>query len=364
MSEVSALEASGVNLSRNATSQPRGNTTLGNNQELLDLWDTFLSTCYGSGIYLSVISVLTTLANGILLIALVRDPLRHRSRHPLTIFITGLAAADFLTGISVDPLFAYFYFIVSQDQISTRKYNVLLQIGTILSGISMNVSFLVILFMSWAQLIAILFPHRQRQFVTRARAVYCVIAIWIYACVFSFLNLIGVPKDVFHKLDVYVHLTAVQIMVVLTYICLYVAYKRHLNRLIPFLDTNKNTSNSPTEDRVLEQHRRTQKQLVLVNLSLTACLLFFVLPVTITWYVTLYWKASTPADEVKASIMNVIIDTTLYMKFLIDPFIYGLRLPKFRRAVIAVFTRRRASSVLSFAMLSKMPNPVNYVEKT
>lgn len=342
----------------NTTAYPKGNTTL-HEQELMDLWAIFLTTCYGSGIYLSIISVLTTLANGILLLALVKDPLRHRSRHPLMVFITGLTAADFLTGLSVDPLFAYFYFIVSQDKISTKEYNVLLQAGTILSGISMNVSFLVILFLSWAQLIAILFPHRQKRFITRERAIYCVVAIWIYACVFSFLNLIGVPTDVFHKLDVYMHLTAVQIMVVITYVCLYVAYKRHLNRLIPFLDVKKNTGNSQTEGRVLEQHRRTQKQLVLVNLSLTTCLLFFVLPVTITWYVNLYWKAQTPAGEIQASIISVVIDTTLYMKFLIDPFIYGLRLPKIRQAVIAVFTRRRASSVVSFAMLSKTPNPVN-----
>jgi hypothetical protein len=330
---------------------------MANDEELLELWNAFLTTCYGSGIYLSVISILTVLANGILLIALYKDPLRHRSRHPLTIFIMGLAAADFLTGISVDPLFAYFYFTVSQDKISGKTYNILLQAGTILSGISMNVSFLVILFLSWAQLIAILYPHRQRRLVTRERAIYCVVAIWIYACIFSFLNLLGVPKDVFHKLDVYVHLTAVQVIVVITYICLCVAYKRHLNRLIPFLDS-RNTGDVQKEDRVLEQHKRTQKQLVVVNLLLTTCLLLFVLPVTIAWYMNLYWKAKTPAENMQASIINVIVDTTLYMKFLIDPFIYGLRLPKFRQAVVAVFTRRRTSSVISFAMLSKTPNPV------
>lgn len=71
------------------------------------LWNRFLVLCFLSAVYLSVLAVLTTLANGVLLIALYQDPFKV-FRQPPTIFITGLAVADFLTGLAVDPLFAYF----------------------------------------------------------------------------------------------------------------------------------------------------------------------------------------------------------------------------------------------------------------
>ncbi|XP_020909014.1 uncharacterized protein LOC110246970, partial [Exaiptasia diaphana] len=250
----------------------------------------------------------------------------------------------------------FFFFKASFENITDVEYNVLLKAGTVLSGITMNVSFLIVLFLSWAQLFAIIFPHKQKQVITRVRATVTVILVWIYSLVFSFLNIMGVPKDVYLKLDVYMHLTAVQIIIILSYIALCVAYKRHLNKLIPFLDITKPTSHA---SRALEHHRRTQRQLIVVNIMLTACLIIFVLPVTVAWYVTLYWHPSSYSDYLKSTIASIIVDTTLYMKFLIDPFIYGWRLPKFRRAVIAVLQGRRTSNSISLAMFSKTLNHGN-----
>ena len=179
--------------------------------------------CLLSAVYLSVLAALTTFANGVLLIALYQDPFKV-FRQPPTIFITGLAVADFLTSIAVDPLFAYFYFEVYQDTLSIERYNSILKAAGILSSVTMNVSSLTILFLSWTQFIAISFPHRHKQFVTGKRVLACVCGIWTYALLFSSsLPFMGVPEKTFQKIDVFLNVTLVHFLVLFAYVGLHVS---------------------------------------------------------------------------------------------------------------------------------------------
>ncbi|XP_001629221.2 cysteinyl leukotriene receptor 1 [Nematostella vectensis] len=317
----------------------KGNTSMrGNNTDSSALWESFLTVCHVSAIYLCVLSFLTILANGLLLFGLFKQRAL-RPRHPATVFIIGLAIADFVTGATVMPLFAYFYFRVSKDEITAYDYNTVLRAGGIISGVTMNVSILVILFLSWSQLLAIVYPHRNNNYVTKERAVICVVSIWVYSCVFAFSNLMGVPTDVYQKLDVYVNLTGVHILVLVTHVCLNIAYKRQLVHLAPLNESSQNNSRA-------ERTKRSQKHLVVINLLLTTCLLIFVLPVTIMWYINLYRKSSNEEERIRTTIASVLIDTILYLKFFIDPFIYAMRLRKFRVAVVDAI-RGRTSSMLS-----------------
>ncbi|EDO37159.1 predicted protein [Nematostella vectensis] len=260
-------------------------------QALNDLWGQLELITFGSGIFVSIISLVTLLGNGLLILAIWRDPFR-TFRIPSTVFILGLCVAD---------------------------YNTVLRAGGIISGVTMNVSFLVILFLSWSQLLAIVYPHRNNNYVTKERAVICVVSIWVYSCVFAFSNLMGVPNDVYQKLDVYVNLTGVHILVLVTHVCLNIAYKRQLVHLAPLNESSQNNSRA-------ERTKRSQKHLVVINLLLTTCLLIFVLPVTIMWYINLYRKSSNEEERIRTTIASVLIDTILYLKFFIDPFIYAMRL--------------------------------------
>ena len=313
------------------------------------LWNQFLVICLLSAVYLSFLSILTTLANGVLLIVLYQDPFR-AFRQPPTIFITGLALADFLTGIAVDPLFAYFYFEVYKDKISREKYNNILTAAGVLSSVTMNVSFLTILFLSWTQFIAISFPHRHKQFVTGKRVVVCVCVIWIYSLLFAASLLMGVPEKTFQKLDVFLNLSLLHFLVLLAYIALHISYRRQIARLMPSQgDAISAIRIADTSDH---RRKRDQKHFAVMSLLLTTCLLIFIAPVTVMWYITLYSAPETYEARVKATMANVIIDTTLFLKYLIDPFIYAWRLPKFRQAVKAVFSRRSAPAVDLLSMVN------------
>lgn len=307
------------------------------NEEREILRNRFLVTCLLSAIYLCVLSVLTTVSNGVLLVVLYQDPFKS-FRHPPSIFIIGLAVADFLTGIAVDPLFAYFYFELYKDTISSERYNFTLKAAGVLSSITMNVSFLTILFLSWTQFIAITFPHRHKQLVTTGRVVACMCGIWTYSLLFSSTLLMGVPEKIFQKLDVFLNLSLINVLVLVSYIALHISYQRQIARWVP-------AQNNALRIVDTSEHRRKkdQKHFVVVSLLLATCLLVFIAPVTVMWYLTLYWTPKTNEEQVKATMANIVVDTTLFMKFLIDPFIYAWRLPKFRHAVSAIFTRRRRS---------------------
>lgn len=307
------------------------------NEEREILRNRFLLICLLSAVYLCVLSVLTTVSNGVLLVVLYQDPFKS-FRHPPSIFIIGLAVADFFTGVAVDPLFAYFYFELYKDTISSERYNFTLKVAGLLSSIIMNVSFLTILFLSWTQFIAITFPHRHKQLVTTGRVVACICGIWTYSLLFSCTLLMGVPEKIFQKLDVFFNLSLINVLVLVSYIALHVSYRRQMARLIL-------TQNNAIRITDTSEHRRKkdQKHFVIVSSLLATCLLVFIAPVTVMWYLTLYWTPKTHEGEVKATIANIIVDSTLFMKFLIDPFIYAWRLPKFRQAVNAIFSRRRRS---------------------
>lgn len=321
----------------------------GRNGANVALWDQFLVICLLSAIYLSVLAVLTTLTNGILLVALYQDPFR-TFRQPPTIFITGLALADFLTGITVDPLFAYFYFEVYKDTITKEQYNKILKAAGILSSVTMNVSFLTILFLSCTQLIAISFPHRHKQLVTGKRVVICVCGIWAYSLLFSTSLLMGVPEKIFQKIDVYMNLSLIHVLILLAYIALHVSYKRQVAQLTP--SHGDVTSDFRIADATEHRRKRDLKHFTVVSLLLTTCLLVFITPVTVMWYLTLYCGPETYEARVKATMANVVIDTTLFLKFLIDPFIYAWRLPKFRQAVKAIFSRRSTPPMDGLTMVN------------
>lgn len=221
--------SSSMNSSLNETQMSNGLL----NREVEILRNRFFVICLISTFYLCCLSVLTTLSNCALLVVLYEDPFK-TFRHPPNVFIFGLALADFFTGIAVDPLFAYFYFKLYKDTFNDEDYNRTLKLAGFLSGITMNVSCLTILSLSWMQFIAITFPHRHKQLVTTKRVVACVCVIWVYSLLFSCSFLLGIPEKIIQKIDVFFNLSFTNFLVLLSYIALHISYRRQVARLSPW----------------------------------------------------------------------------------------------------------------------------------
>lgn len=67
------------------------------------------------------------------------------------------------------------------------------------------------------------------------------------------------------------------------------------------------------------------------------CLFVFIVFVIVMWYLILYWILKIDEERVKVIMVNVIVDVILFMKFLIDLFIYVWRFFKFREVVKVIF---------------------------
>ena len=81
-------------------------TTSQTQEDLKQVIQIYLGSHIASGVFLVVATLVTALGNGLLLLAIWKDPFK-TFRTPNTFFVIGLAVADFLTGITACPLTAF-----------------------------------------------------------------------------------------------------------------------------------------------------------------------------------------------------------------------------------------------------------------
>ena len=283
-----------------------------------------------SGIYLSVIAVITIFGNGLLLLAIITDPFRS-FRTPTTLFVVGLTVADFLTGAVVDPLTAFLniatYLKLYRDPSMIKVIDNCVKVNIHVSFITMNASFLILLALTLCQYLAISFPHKHRVFVTRLSAMVTLVAVAIYSVLFSLLPELKVPRRLKLEIDTHLNTNAVAIILILSYLLLYLAYRGHLKR-VSGLDQN---------DAARNRRREQQREFTAVNLLLVTFLLIFTLPSMIFWNLRLYMfydiRSLSYGQGLRLELASTLIFDVLVMKFALDPCIYAWRLSKYRQAI-------------------------------
>ena len=283
-----------------------------------------------SGIYLSVIAVITIFGNGLVLLAIITDPFRS-FRTPTTLFVVGLAVADFLTGAVVDPLTAFLniatYLKLYHDPSMIKVIDNCVKVNIHVSFITMNASFLILLALTLCQYLAISFPHKHRVFVTRLSAMVTLVAVAIYSVLFSLLPEFQVPRRLKLEIDTHLNTNAVAIILIQSYLLLYIAYRGHLKR-VSGLDQN---------DAARNRRREQQREFTAVNLLLVTFLLIFTLPSMIFWNLRLYKfydiRSLSYGQRLRLDLASMLIFDVLVMKFALDPCIYAWRLSKYRQAI-------------------------------
>ena len=283
-----------------------------------------------SGIYLSIIAVLTTFGNGLLLLAIIKDPFKS-FRTPTTFFVVGLAVADGLTGAVVDPLTAYLniglYLKLHLKPDTNKAYYDCVKVNSHISFITMNASFLILLFLTFCQYVAISFPHKHRSIVNRRNVMIALIVITIYSVLFSLLPEFHVPRRLKLEIDTHLNTNTVALILILCYVMLYLAYHLHLNRV-----------SGLHENEVARSRRREQeREFTAANLLLVTFFLIFTLPSMILWNLRLYKyydSQSLPlGEQFRLAIAIALVFDVLVMKFALDPCIYAWRLSKYRQAI-------------------------------
>lgn len=155
-----------------------------------------------SSISLVVISFITIAGNGMLCVAIYKNPLKRFRSAPM-LFVANLAVADFSTGSIVDPLYITYNFGFNR----AKDYQAALAVGDHASYITVNVSLCTAVVLVIDRFLALKTPFRYRRFMTKQNAVGIVVVLWVYSIMFSFLPHMGTHDTVYYLLDLHIHVT-------------------------------------------------------------------------------------------------------------------------------------------------------------
>lgn len=305
---------------------------------------------FASGIFLCITSLITVAAN-VLVLWNIRRQTRKCFKAPTIYFIIGYCLTGLLTALLVEPLIGLCYL---RNFKLCRNY---LKASKVLPPLLINLSFFVVLLLSWVQYLAISHPYMYKKRVTKTRVISSEIFAMAYSTIFSVLPYLGVPNNTVHMIDVVCHSTLVPILLLISYLAILMAVYRHAQSRIVKLgmirlqsaelhvkeneskegksDSDFGSEETPKQRRkIIKRHssvlRYVERQFVTVNLCLIVLLLLCTLPSIVVSHLTLHWKRSTLVQELQLSVAITIANDFLFLKFVLDPLIFALSFRKLK----------------------------------
>ena len=310
---------------------------------MVNPYDEFFKFAFGSAIYIIIVSFVTVLANGLLLVVFFFDPLKI-FRTATTYFLIGLAFVDILTAASQEPMYATcFIMMYLRHPDSLATCTPLLNVGQMIAVAAMNASFLIVLAFTFAQYIVVVSPLKYGRCVTKSRVVICVLAIYAYSIFFSLLPVIAITEEIVQKIDNIFHSITLSYVTIIVYVLLYIAFRKKMTAS-KSLREDKNTHGRGRDDK----QTGVERKFIIINFLLIAILFFTSQPSAMLWIYRLYSNENPNTPRVL--IVNLMVaDNLLYLKFLLDPFLYAWRIPKYRQALKNVLRCGREEPETTFS---------------
>ena len=287
----------------------------------------YYKAAFGSSIFITVVSFTTVLTNSLLLFVFYVDPLKI-FRNPTTFFLIGLAIVDLLTALVQEPIYAACFMLVYFRHPLSKKCRTLANAGRHLGAFAMTASFLIVFAFTVTQYIVVLSPLKYGRLITKKKVLISIAAIYLYSAIFWCLHLMGVSSNVQNMMDSFLHNYLVVFVTIAVYVLLDCAMKKKM--------TAGRSLQSQTGKTTTSKHIKVQRNFVCVNFMLLAVLIMCNMPSAVMWTVTLFMEEDR---SVKTLIANLMVDNLLYLKFLLDPFVYAWRMGKYREAFLKSFRR-------------------------
>jgi len=279
-----------------------------------------------SAISLLIISVITVVGNGILCVAMYKDPLKCFRSSPM-LFVANLAVADFLTGFIVDPLYIAYNFGYYQ----ARDYQTALTAGDHASYITVNLSLCTVVVLVVDRFLALNTPIRYRNVMTRRVAGGTIAVLWVYSVLFSFLRNIGVPENTYYLLDLHIHVTGS--LVTLT-VFLVLIYRRSVVARNQRVDLADSTSRFDEQRKQMIGDAKIIRTFLIILAACYLCLLPYYI------YMHVYLFCATCQTNIVLTAMSKISEPVVYLNCAVNPFIYAWRHKMFRNSLRAVVMKQ------------------------
>ena len=283
-----------------------------------------------SSIFIIMCSLITILANGLLLFVFFVDPLKI-FRNPTTYFLIGLAIVDLLTALVQEPIQATCFMLLYFQHPSRKKCIPFMSIGRYIGGFTMTASFLIVFAFSLTQYIVVSSPLKYGRLVTKKKVLISVTVICLYSATFWCLHLMGVPPNILFIMDLFIHGHLAALINVSIYMLLHRAMKKKM------LAGKSLQGQTGTLDN--GHHSQVQRDFVRVNFMLLTVLIVCNAPSAVLSTVKMFTEDQN-APSMKTMIGNMMVDNLLYLKFLLDPFVYAWRVPKYRESLSKIVGRK------------------------
>ena len=323
-------------------------------QAILHLLEQYRQFQFVSAVCLTVLSPITVTANVLLLMVVWKDPL-NSFRTPTTYFTIGLALADLICGLTVEPIFALFYY-AKYFKVQEPKFlgivNTLFKVGGGISTVTLSTSYLMVLGLSASQLVAVRYPHHYKTVVTKRKVLAYVVCSWVYFILFTTLQLIGIDLRTLLKVNVALHPTLISVILVTVHFFMYRSLKKQAvkrkKRETSFIESSEDTSlNNIRHLKRSERRRRRrsmtsdlgrkvsfEKQIIVLAVHLASILLVSSCFHVVSLNILLYKKTTSFREEVYINIAVRVSDLMLFVKVALDAFVYAWRLPAYRKAFL------------------------------
>ena len=286
-----------------------------------------------------MISTPAVVSNALLLVTVFRDPNRNGTNRdrmsPVTLLVVNLAVCDFLAGAV--PGYGGLFFNIALLTGQTREDLFGLLLAVPISAIATNVaSSCMIAAMSFDRLLAVSSPHRYNARVTKGKIKVFIAVSWIYSLLFSSLRVMGLSKTLHVSLYCHIHMTIPLVILPVVYWKTYRALRVHNNQM-------RNLGNGREQMDLVR--RNTERKVISAFLLVLVSFYLVFTPQYIAQNILIFCPSVAKSSSFRfflyASNEIILVNCSL------NPFIYAWRIPKYKRAFMAVFGRCACRSRIS-----------------
>ena len=280
----------------------------------------FSKAAFGSSIFIIIVSPMTIVANSLLLVTFLVDPLKI-FRNPTSYFLIGLAIVDLLTALIQEPIYATCFMLMYFQHPSWTKCESWMKFAAYFSAFPISISTSIVFAFTLTQYIVVASPLRYGRMITKKKALLSVVAIYLYHTLFCCLPLMGVPLETKHAIDLFFHRYTVVLVTIVVYIILHYAMKKKM-----------------TAGRSLQseegRHVQVQRSFVRLNVVLLIIMIMFFVPSVLLMTIRFFLDdIFTARYGIRVLVVNLMTDNLLYLKFLFDPIVYAWRMSKYRKSL-------------------------------
>ena len=272
---------------------------------------------------LTAMSLLGAVSNALLLVAFIKDPLKC-FRNSATYLVMNLAVSDCLSCL-VAP-----FYLEAKDEIPKTASGFISDFLGICFG---GVSFVSITSISFDRFLMVAYPIKHRILMEGKLIILWLTAIWTLSC------LIYVLQNYVHMHGKNVGYMFSVILIVLSsvmYASTYYKLKKQSRNM-----TLQNSIESRAQEIRILKEKRFLKTIIII-----ACIAFVCVVPPMIFFLD-YGEnhpLSPLKDKLTSQIVGTVIVLFIYVSFAVNPFIYILRLPNYRRTFSLLYCRRKTAS--------------------